>query len=135
MIRVLVVDESATMRSLISASLRWDRGLQVVGEASGLAEACDAVWKLEPDVVTLDPELPDTEGLDFLGGLMRARATPVVLVSKPTASGAEAARRALQRGAVDCLPKPAPEAPHTLNDLPEKVRAAASSRPRRIWKA
>jgi two-component system chemotaxis response regulator CheB len=128
MIRVLVIDESATMRSLISASLRWDRGLVVVGEAADPAEARKAIRALEPDVVTLDPEMPDTHGPDLLEGLMRARTMPVVVVSEPTAAGAKAARRALELGAADSVAKPAPEDPHSLNHLPEKVRAAAQAR-------
>ncbi len=130
MIRVLVVDDSATMRSLISASLRWDRGLEVVGEAADPLEAREAIKALNPDVVTLDVEMPNMNGLDFLERLMRLRPTPVVMVSTLTTRGAEITLQALELGAVDCLAKPTADEPHTLNDLPEKVRAAASARVR-----
>lgn len=130
MIRVLVVDDSATMRSLISASLRWDRGLEVVGEAADPLEAREAIKALNPDVVTLDVEMPNMNGLDFLERLMRLRPTPVVMVSTLTSRGAEITLQALELGAVDCLAKPTADDPHTLNELPEKVRAAAGARVR-----
>ncbi len=130
MIRVLVVDDSATMRSLITAALRWDRGIEVVGEAADPLEARQAIKLLNPDVITLDVEMPNMNGIDFLERLMRLRPMPVLMVSTLTTRGAEITLEALELGAVDCIAKPSVEDPHAFHDLPEKVRAAAGARVR-----
>src|SRR5262249_21683854 len=90
----------------------------------------EAIKALNPDVVTLDVEMPNMNGLDFLERLMRLRPTPVVMVSTLTTRGADVTLQALELGAVDYLAKPTADEPHTLNDLPDKVRAAASARVR-----
>lgn len=130
MIRVLVVDDSATMRSLIRLTLERDAEIEVVGEAADPLEARAAIKALNPDVVTLDVEMPNMTGLDFLERIMRLRPMPVVMVSTLTAQGAEATLEALELGAVDCVAKPATAGPHAFDELAEKVKAAAGARVR-----
>ncbi len=130
MIRVLVVDDSATMRGLISNTLNQDPGIEVVGTAADPLEAREAIKALNPHVITLDVEMPNMNGLDFLEKLMRLRPTPVVMVSTLTVRGAEATLTALELGAVDCLAKPATGGPNAFDELAEKVKLAAQSRPR-----
>ena len=105
-VRVLVVDDSATMRGLISASLADDPGIEVIGQASDPLEARQAIKALNPDVMTLDVEMPKMDGLEFLEKVMRLRPFPVVMVSSLTARGATATIRAMELGAVDCIGKP-----------------------------
>jgi two-component system, chemotaxis family, protein-glutamate methylesterase/glutaminase len=130
MIRVLIVDDSATMRKLIAAALSADPDIQVVGEAADPLQAREAIKALSPDVITLDVEMPNMNGLDFLERLMRLRPMPVVMVSTLTTRGAEATLAALELGAVDCVAKPASGTPHAFDVLIEKVRAAAQARVR-----
>lgn len=133
-IRVLVVDDSATMRSLISVALRRDPQIEVVGQAGDPIEARAAIKALDPDVVTLDIEMPNMNGLEFLEKIMRLRPTPVIMVSTLTMAGADATLQALELGAVDCVAKPTGVAsgPEAFSDLIEKVKIAARSsvRPR-----
>ena len=130
MIRVLIVDDSATMRALIRAALSADPEFNVVGEAGDPLEAREAIKALNPDVITLDVEMPNMNGLDFLERLMRLRPMPVVMVSTLTTRGAEATLNALELGAVDCVAKPAAGTPHAFDALADKVRAAAQARVR-----
>ena len=126
-IRVLVVDDSATMRSLISAALNRDPGIEVVGGAGDPFEARGMIKALNPDVVTLDIEMPNMNGIEFLEKIMRLRPMPVVMVSTLTQAGAERTLRALELGAVDCVGKPA-DATGTQEALAEivaKVKIAA----------
>jgi two-component system, chemotaxis family, protein-glutamate methylesterase/glutaminase len=128
-IRVLIVDDSATMRSLIAAVLRRDPEIDVVGQAASAAEARTAIKALEPDVVTLDIEMPNMNGLDFLEKIMRLHPMPVVMVSSHTRSGAEATMEALSIGAVDCVAKPAgADVSGGFAHLADKVKAAARAR-------
>jgi two-component system chemotaxis response regulator CheB len=131
-VRVLVVDDSATMRGLISASLADDPGIEVIGQASDPLEARQAIKALNPDVMTLDVEMPKMDGLEFLEKVMRLRPFPVVMVSSLTARGATATIRAMELGAVDCIGKPSIENPNSFDDLPARVRAAASARMQRF---
>lgn len=126
-IRVLVVDDSATMRALIRRALTRDQGIEVVGEADHAQAARAAIKALDPDVVTLDIEMPEMSGLELLQKIMLLRPTPVVMVSSLTAAGAEATVRALEIGALDCVAKPTPSAPHSFDRLPQAVRAAAAA--------
>ncbi len=130
MIRALVVDDSATMRSLIAAALRRDPGIEVVGQAACAAEARQAIKALNPDVVTLDIEMPAMNGLEFLDKIMRLRPMPVVMVSTLTSRGADATLRALELGAFDCVAKPSVAGLHAFDALAATVRAAARARVR-----
>jgi two-component system, chemotaxis family, protein-glutamate methylesterase/glutaminase len=135
-VTVLVVDDSATMRSLISAVLRRDPGIEVIGSAGDPLEAREAIKALNPDVVTLDIEMPNMDGLAFLERIMRLRPMPVVMVSTLTQRGADATLTALELGAFDCVAKPAAGAVDGggFSELPEKVKAAARSRVRPFGK-
>ncbi len=128
MIRTLIVDDSATMRALIAATLRRDPGITVVGQACDPEAARTAIKTLNPDVVTLDIDMPGMNGLEFLERIMRLRPTPVVMVSTLTASGADATLRALALGAVECVVKPRPG--EGFDDLASAVRVAAAARVR-----
>jgi two-component system chemotaxis response regulator CheB len=130
MIRVLVVDDSATMRSLISAVLSRDPEIQVIGQAGDPYEAREAIKQLNPDVMTLDVEMPNMNGIEFLEKVMRLRPMPVVMVSTLTTRGAEVTLEALEIGAVDCVAKPSTGGLEGFRELPEKVKAAASARVR-----
>ncbi len=125
--RVLVVDDSATMRGLISAVLNADPDITVVGQAADALEARQAIKQLDPDVVTLDIEMPNMNGLEFLDKIMRLRPMPVIMVSTLTHKGAEATIAALEIGAFDCVGKPQPGDTHPFRDLADKVKAAARS--------
>ena len=131
-VRVLIVDDSATMRSLIAATLRQDPEIEVLGFANDPIEAREAIKRLNPDVITLDVEMPHMNGLDFLEKIMRLRPMPVVMVSTLTQQGAEVTLAAMELGAVDCVGKPS--AGHTaaeaFSDLPDKVKAASRARVR-----
>jgi two-component system chemotaxis response regulator CheB len=127
-VRVVIVDDSATMRGLISSVLRRDPEIEVVGTAGDPYEARETIKNLNPDVITLDIEMPNMNGLEFLERIMRLRPMPVVMVSTLTTAGAEATLRALEAGAVDCVAKPTGvgggnEA--ALNELPYRVKNAA----------
>jgi two-component system chemotaxis response regulator CheB len=130
MIRVLIVDDSVTMRKLIAQALSSDPEFVVVGEAGDPLQAREAIKVLNPDVITLDVEMPNMNGLDFLERLMRLRPMPVVMVSTLTTRGAEITLAALELGAVDCVAKPTSGTPHAFDALPDKVRAAAQARVR-----
>ena len=129
--RVLVVDDSPTMRGLITAVLNADPDVDVVGQAGDALEARAAIKKLNPDVVTLDIEMPNMNGLEFLEKIMQLRPMPVIMVSTMTHHGANATLAALEIGAFDCVGKPAPGDIRPFIDLVEKVKAAARSGLRR----
>ncbi len=125
--RVLVVDDSPTMRGLISAVLSADPEVSVIGQAGDALEAREAIKRLNPDVVTLDIEMPNMNGLEFLEKIMRLRPMPVIMVSSLTHRGAEATLAALEIGAFDCVSKPLPGESRPFGDLADKVKAAARS--------
>ncbi len=128
-IRVLIVDDSALVRKLLSEMLDAVPGIEVVGVAPDPYVARDRIKALNPDVLTLDVEMPRMDGLTFLRNLMRLRPMPVVMVSSLTAQGAEVTLHALELGAVDFVQKPELGLAHGLDDyaeeLVEKIRAAA----------
>jgi two-component system, chemotaxis family, protein-glutamate methylesterase/glutaminase len=126
-VRVLVVDDSATMRFLIATVLSRDPMIEVVGEVADPLQAREAVKAFNPDVMTLDVEMPKMDGLAFLEKVMRLRPFPVVMISGQTGRGAAAAISALELGAVSCVGKPTPERPDAFDDLPAIVKAAASA--------
>jgi two-component system chemotaxis response regulator CheB len=130
-IRVLVVDDSALVRSILTDLLNADPEIEVVGVASDAHIARDKIKKLNPDVLTLDVEMPKMDGLTFLHNLMRLRPMPVVMVSSLTDRGAEVTLDALAMGAVDFLTKPKIDIAATLKDYGEeliaKVKAASQA--------
>jgi two-component system chemotaxis response regulator CheB len=128
--RVLVVDDSPTMRGLITAVLSQDPDVSVIGQASDAMEARAAIKQLNPDVVTLDIEMPNMNGLEFLEKIMKLRPMPVIMVSTMTHRGAEATLAALEIGAFDCVAKPQPGDARPFGELAEKVKAAARSQHR-----
>jgi two-component system chemotaxis response regulator CheB len=136
-IKVLIVDDSATMRSLIGAVLRRDPEIEVVGAAGDPLEARAKIKELEPDVLTLDIEMPNMNGLEFLEKIMRLRPMPVIMVSTLTQKGADATIEALEIGAFDCIGKPGPEADvvTAFGELVDKVKAAARARVRPLGQA
>lgn len=127
-VKVLVVDDSSTMRGLIASALTKDPDIVVVGEAEDPLQARQAIKALNPDVVTLDVEMPNMSGLEFLEKIMRLRPMPVIMVSTLTKRGAEETLQALEMGAIDCIEKPRPGNEHSFEELPYKVKIAASAR-------
>jgi len=131
-VRVLIVDDSAVMRQLLSTVLAADPEIEVVGTAADPHIARERIKLLNPDVVTLDVEMPHMDGLTFLRKIMTLRPMPVVMVSTLTQGGADTTLEALEVGAVDFIAKPAGDITHGLADLAEelqrKVKAAASVR-------
>lgn len=125
--RVLVVDDSRTMRQLIIQILTQDPEIEIVGQAADPFEAREAIKALEPDVVTLDVEMPNMNGLEFLSKIMRLRPTPVIMISNLTARGTDATIQALEIGAFDCIAKPGPGDRDIFPDLAAKVKAAAAA--------
>lgn len=105
MIRVLIVDDSASMRALLTARLRDEPDIEVVATAADAREARALIKALSPDVITLDIEMPGMDGLSFLEKIMFLRPTPVIIVSGATQAGNEMTARALQAGAVSCYAK------------------------------
>lgn len=130
MIRVLVVDDSALVRRVLSGALRRFPDLDVVATAADPYDARDRILELHPDVVTLDVEMPRMDGLSFLERLMRHHPVPVVIVSSVTPEHSAAAMRALELGAVEvvCKPGPAYPAAELGERLAYAVRAAAQAR-------
>src|ERR1700743_1213702 len=133
-IRVLIVDDSALVRRILTELLSVDHELEVVGTASDAHVAREKSKQLNPDVLTLDVEMPKMDGVTFLRNLMRLRPMPVVMVSSLTEHGAEITLDALGVGAVDYLPKPKIDLAATLGDYAEelraKIKAAAKARVR-----
>ncbi|MEY4254850.1 MAG: hypothetical protein RLZZ141_77 [Pseudomonadota bacterium] len=131
-VRVLIVDDSATMRGLIKAVLSQDPAIEVIGTASDPLEARTAIKALNPDVITLDIEMPNMNGLEFLEKIMRLRPMPVIMVSTLTQHGAVATLKALEIGAFDCVGKPMNgiAAKEAFAELADKVKAAARAKMR-----
>lgn len=133
-VRTVVVDDSPTMRALVATLLRRDPAIEVVGTANSAETARGMIRDLNPDVVTLDVEMPGMDGLSFLEKIMRLRPTPVVMVSSRTRDGAEATLRALELGAVACYAKPQNGDGDLLladdGSLARLVHEAALARPR-----
>jgi len=130
-IRVLIVDDSALIREVLTRTLGRDGDITVVGTAEDPIDARAKIRMLNPDVVTLDIEMPNMNGLAFLDKLMRLHPLPVVMVSTLTTKGASETLLALELGAVDFVAKPSTDLAGGLEafgaNLREKVRAAATS--------
>ncbi len=132
-IRVLIVDDSALMRQLLSDILAQEPQVQVVGTARNGAEALTKVGDLRPDVITLDVEMPVMDGLTTLAAIMERFPRPVIMVSALAQAGAQVSLRALELGAVDLVAKPGMGQRDAMaelrRELPEKVKGAAYARP------
>ena len=129
-IRVLIVDDSPLMRALLQHHLTREHDITVVGTAADAAQARQMIKALDPDVVTLDIEMPGMDGLSFLEKIMQLRPTPVILVSGATEAGASATARGLQLGAVGCIAKSQLRVQSVATEvcpLVEMVREAAKS--------
>ncbi|MEZ5649181.1 MAG: chemotaxis response regulator protein-glutamate methylesterase [Burkholderiaceae bacterium] len=131
-VTVLVVDDSALVRSLLKSLLDQQPGIRCVGVAADAGEARGLIRQLDPDVLTLDVEMPGMNGLDFLRQLMRSRPMPVVMISSLTERGAETTLAALELGAVDFVAKPKFELSHGIavsaREIAAKIRMAARAR-------
>jgi len=131
-VRVLVVDDSAVMRQLLSTLLSADPEIEVVGTAPDPHVARERIKELNPDVITLDVEMPRMDGLTFLRKIMTLRPTPVVMVSTLTQAGAEVTLEALEIGAIDFVAKPTHDLANARDglaiELQTKVKAAARTR-------
>lgn len=138
-IRVLCVDDSALVRSLMTEIINGQPDMEVVAVAPDPLVARDLIKEHNPDVLTLDVEMPRMDGLDFLERLMRLRPMPVVMVSSLTERNSEVTLKALELGAVDFVTKPRLGLRDGLLDYSEqiadKIRAASTSRPRRALPA
>jgi two-component system, chemotaxis family, protein-glutamate methylesterase/glutaminase len=135
-IKVLIVDDSALVRRLLSAILRSDPGIEVCAEATDAHAARELIKKHNPDVLTLDVEMPKMDGLTFLSNLMRLRPMPVVMISSLTEKGADVTLEALELGAVDFVAKPKIDLARGLDEagaaIIEKVRTASRVNPLRL---
>jgi len=131
-IKVLVIDDSALVRQILVEILRSAHDIEVVGTASDPFMARERIKETNPDVLTLDVEMPRMDGLTFLQNLMRLRPMPVVMISSLTERGADTTFKALELGAVDFVSKPKVDVAGTLADFSEeiltKIRAAAGAR-------
>ena len=131
-IRVLIVDDSAVVRKMAAEALRADPAIEVVGTATDPYYAQEKIRATQPDVLTLDLEMPRMDGLTFLELLMAKHPIPVIVMSSLTQKGSDYALEALRMGAVDIIGKPA--GPYSFGDLSRdlvaKVKIAAGVRPR-----
>ncbi len=132
--KVLIIDDSALVRKVLTDILSSAPGLEVVGTAQDPYQARTLIKELNPDVLTLDVEMPRMDGITFLSNLMRLRPMPVVMVSSLTEPGAEVTLAALELGAIDFVTKPKLDIAEGLEGYAEqlvaKVRMAAAARPR-----
>jgi two-component system chemotaxis response regulator CheB len=131
-IRVLIVDDSALVRELLTGIFASDPAFVVVGTAPDPIIAREKIKQLNPDVLTLDVEMPRMNGIEFLKRLMRLRPMPVVMISTKTVDGTDTTIRALELGAVDFVAKPTQNLSHSLTalsaEIRQKVRTAAEAR-------
>ncbi len=130
--KVLVVDDSALIRSLMTEIINSESDMHVVGVAPDPLVARDMIKQLNPDVLTLDVEMPKMDGLEFLEKLMRLRPMPVVMVSSLTEKGNEITMRALELGAIDFVSKPKMSIATAMRDygdeITDKIRTASKAR-------
>ncbi|HRD95824.1 MAG: chemotaxis response regulator protein-glutamate methylesterase [Rubrivivax sp.] len=135
-IRVIVVDDSALVRGLLAEIIERQPDMTCIGAAADPLVAREMIRNLNPDVITLDIEMPRMDGIDFLSRLMRLRPMPVVMVSTLTERGADVTLKALELGAVDFVAKPKIGVADGLRqlgaDITEKIRTAARARVHRL---
>ncbi len=135
-IKVLIVDDSAFMRTAIERMLQEDSSIEIIGSAANGKEAVSKVVRLRPDVVTMDVEMPIMDGLHALKEIMRLCPTPVLMVSSLTHEGAKVTLDALELGAVDYVPKPGSTLSVNVlrlkEDLIAKVHAVANCKPQAV---
>ncbi len=135
-IKVVVVDDSALVRSLLAEIINRQPDMACIGTANDPLQAREMIRELNPDVITLDVEMPKMDGLEFLSRLMRLRPMPVVMVSTLTEQGADITMRALEMGAVDFVAKPRIGVSSGLRELGdeivEKIRIAAKAHVRKL---
>ncbi|SBV92884.1 fused chemotaxis regulator; protein-glutamate methylesterase in two-component regulatory system with CheA [uncultured delta proteobacterium] len=133
MIRVLIVDDSAFMRKAIEIILTKDPEITVVGQAGDGKEALEAIDKFDPDVVTMDVEMPRMDGITAVREIMARKPKPVLMISSVTTEGAETTLRALDAGAMDFISKPASRVSLDMvlleREIQEKVKAVSKRRP------
>jgi two-component system chemotaxis response regulator CheB len=138
-IKVLVVDDSALIRSLLGTIIKAEKDLLLVGTAPDAYAARELINQFSPDVITLDIEMPKVDGLTFLEKLMKARPTPVVMISTLTEQGADATLRALELGAIDFIAKPKLDIAQGIEQyrvlILEKIRMAATAKVKKTEKA
>jgi two-component system, chemotaxis family, protein-glutamate methylesterase/glutaminase len=131
-IRVLVIDDSALMRKMITQMLERDASIEVVGTAMDGTFGLKKIEELRPDVVTLDLEMPQMDGLEMLRHITKRGSIPVIVVSSHSTEGARETFKALQWGAFDFVPKPQENASLTIDSIAEeliaKIKAAGASR-------
>lgn len=134
-IKVLIIDDSALIRSILKEVINSYPDMEVVGIAPHPLQAREMIKTLNPDVLTLDVEMPHMDGISFLEKLMRLRPMPVLMISSLTERGSDAALRSLELGAVDFLPKPKQGIVDGMqaygDEIAEKIRAAYATRPQR----
>ncbi|TMO55399.1 protein-glutamate methylesterase/protein-glutamine glutaminase [Pseudoalteromonas phenolica] len=132
MIKVLIVDDSPLIRGILTEVIQQAKDLTVVGSAEDPYQAREMIKSLNPDVITLDIEMPKMDGISFLRNLMRLRPMPVVMISTLTQQGSPITLEALEIGAVDFIAKPkvnvAEQLQHYAETVQEKVRTAATAR-------
>lgn len=135
-IKVLIVDDSALIRQMLTKIFSSSAEIEVVGSAVDPIVARDKIKKLNPDVLTLDVEMPRMDGLTFLRNLMRLRPMPVVMISTLTEKGAAVTLEALELGAIDFVAKPKVDVSNSLDEYAEdiiaKVKMAAKARVRAL---
>ncbi|TSA41735.1 MAG: response regulator [Methylococcaceae bacterium] len=120
-IKVLIVDDSLLIREVLTEILNSSPEIDVVGAAEDAYIAREMIKQLDPDVLTLDVEMPRMNGITFLRNLMRLRPMPVVMISALTESNAEVTLEALSIGAVDFIAKPVVNVENTLNDYADDI--------------
>lgn len=133
-IKVLIVDDSALVRQVLTEILSSDPGVEVVGAAVDPFAAREKIKQLNPDVLTLDVEMPKMDGITFLTNIMRLRPMPVVMISSLTEQGAEITLQALEIGAIDYVAKPKLDVAHGIKEyaaeIIEKVKVASRAKVR-----
>lgn len=135
-VRVLIVDDSALVRRILSGHIRKDPEIEIVGQAENPYEARDLMVELRPDVITLDLEMPRMDGLTFLKHFMAVMPTPTIIVSSLTQKGKRITFDALEAGAVDVIAKPTfnliDNLSSSISDINERIKIAATVNVKKI---